>query len=90
MRKYPEELKRKVDAEDVDSEFVGYSVVDVKNQQTIGIIQEVIVYSMNVVLDVLRPNKTSVLIPFAEELVKDINESDKKIVMEIPEGLLDA
>lgn len=84
------ELESESADEEMGSEFVGFSVVDVKNQQTIGIIQEVIVYSLNVVLDVLRPNKTSVLIPFAEELVKDINESDKKIVMEIPEGLLDA
>lgn len=76
--------------EEIDSELVGFTIIDAKNKQKIGVVQEVIVYSMNVVLDVLQTNNTSVLIPFADELVKDFNEDDKKIIMEIPEGLLDA
>lgn len=83
-------FESEVDAEDVDSEFVGYSVIDEREQQKIGVVQEVVEYSMNILLDVLRSDNTSVLIPFANELVKEINDEEKKIIMEIPEGLLDA
>lgn len=83
-------FESEVDAEDVDSEFVGYSVIDEREQQKIGVVQEVFEYSMNILLDVLRSDNTSVLIPFANELVKEINDEEKKIIMEIPEGLLDA
>lgn len=83
-------FESEVDAEDVDSEFVGYSVIDEREQQKIGVVQEVFEYSMNILLDVLRSDNISVLIPFANELVKEINDEEKKIIMEIPEGLLDA
>ncbi|MCQ2959397.1 MAG: ribosome maturation factor RimM [Bacteroidales bacterium] len=77
------------ETDDYDSEFIGYSVVDYKTNEKIGEIQEVIAYSMNVVLDIKRADGSSVLIPFAEDLLKECSEEQKLLVMEIPDGLLD-
>lgn len=77
------------ESEDVDFDLVGFELFDSVTNQKIGEIQEVIAYSMNVVLDVKRQDESSVLIPFAEELLKECNEEQKVLVMQIPEGLLD-
>ncbi len=84
------EIESDSEVEESDFEYVGYSVVDVSNQQKIGVVHDVVAYSMNILLDVLNLDNISVLIPFADDLVKEINDNEKKIIMEIPEGLLDA
>ncbi len=71
-------------------ELEGFYVVDAKTQKRIGKIQEVVEYSINVVLDIQTPEGKSVLVPFADELLKDCNESTKTIVLEIPDGILEA
>ena len=76
--------------ESIDSDLVGFSVIDSNTLENIGTIQEVITYSMNTVFDVKQKNNNSVLIPFAEALFKGIDEAAKTITMEIPDGILEA
>lgn len=73
-----------------DNDLVGFSVIDFDTKATIGTIQEVIAYSLNVVFDVKKGDGSSVLIPFAEDLLKEINEELRTITLEIPDGILEA
>ena len=77
------------DSENEDDEIIGYSIINGENGERIGTVQEVMDYSSNVVLDIRRDDGTSVLIPFADDLVRQINDATKTIVMTIPDGILD-
>ncbi len=84
------EQAENTEEESIDSDLVGFSVIDSNTLENIGTIQEVITYSMNTVFDVKQKNNNSVLIPFAEALFKGIDEAAKTITMEIPDGILEA
>jgi len=84
------ELSEDAEEDPIDTNLVGFSVIDSNTHETIGTIQEVISYSMNTVFDVKQANNNSVLIPFAEALFKGIDEDAKTITMEIPDGILEA
>ena len=79
------------DAEDEyeDLKLEGYTVIDATTRKEIGVIQDVIAYSMNIVLDVKKSEGDSVLLPLADELVKECDETGKKLVLTIAEGLLE-
>jgi len=72
-----------------DVDIIGYTITNAETNEVIGSIHDIIAYSMNVVLDVTRPDGTSVLIPFAEDLIMGSNEKEKNITMTIPDGLLE-
>lgn len=75
--------------EESDDDRIGFTVIDNATHQEIGKIHEIIAYSMNVVLDVTRADGTSVLLPYAEDLLVDLNEEHQTITLRIPEGLLE-
>lgn len=75
------------DTEPLDLE--GFTIVDATTRKEIGIIQEVITYSMNIVLDVKKPDGDSVLLPLADDLIKECDETGKKLVLTIPDGILE-
>ena len=79
------------DAEDEseDLKLEGYTVIDATTRKEIGVIQNVIAYSMNIVLDVKKSDGNSVLLPLADELVKECDEAEKKLVLTIADGLLE-
>ena len=67
----------------------GFTVIDATTKNVIGIIQEVITYSMNIVLDVKKTDGNSVLLPLADDLIKECDETGKKLVLTIPDGILE-
>ncbi len=73
-----------------EDELVGYAVINSTTNETIGTIQEVIAYSINVVFDVKKKDGSSILLPFAEDLLKEINDEQKTITLIIPDGILEA
>lgn len=77
------------DQDEESTDIEGFTVINGNTGQPVGIIREVIAYSMNVVLDVQRANGESALIPYADELVQEFDEQQKLIVMHIPDGLLE-
>lgn len=77
------------ETDESDDDIVGFTVFDSGTKQSVGVVREIIAYSMNVVLDVARPDGTSVLLPFADDLLVELNEEQKTLVLRIPEGLLE-
>ncbi|MDE5418407.1 ribosome maturation factor RimM [Labilibaculum sp. DW002] len=74
--------------EDIDPNvLIGFVYID-EERGEIGTIEDIQDYSGNIVL-VLELNGQEVLIPFADENFIEINEEEKSIIMETPDGLLD-
>lgn len=67
----------------------GFTIIDATTRNEIGIIQEVITYSMNIVLDVKKADGNSVLLPLADDLIQECDEKKKKLVLTIPDGILE-
>lgn len=66
--------------------FLGYTLKDVHAGE-LGNIVEVDYSTMNT-LFVVKRGKEDILIPAREELMLQINEMDREIIMDLPEGLL--
>lgn len=68
--------------------WVGYTVIDSSNSNTIGIIDEVI-KSPGQVLGLIHVSNKELLLPLNDDLIQLIDHNDKTIRMDIPSGLLD-
>ena len=66
--------------------FIGFRVFD--SGEEVGIIIDVDDTTENVLFIVERADKSRVQIPAVDDLVEEIHENEKKIVMNLPEGLL--
>lgn len=66
--------------------YIGYMISDV-NHGNIGILRS-LSRQGQVLFDVVKNDGADVLIPFADALVKKIDEDNKLILMDLPEGLL--
>ncbi len=69
-------------------DFIGFKV-KTDNNQTLGAITELISNSGQWLLRVVTPGNKEILIPFHEDLVITIDDKEKYITMDIPEGLVD-
>ncbi len=67
--------------------FIGYTIID-KNNGPIGVIMDIDNSTMNV-LFVVKYKKEELYIPASDEYVCEIDDVEKTILMDIPEGLLD-
>ena len=67
--------------------LIGYMVVDDKNYN-VGKVIQIDDYSGNIVLTVVH-NGNELLIPFNEDFVIEIDDTLKKIKLQLPEGLFD-
>jgi len=78
-------LKSKPGEEYYLIELINFQVVD-KNQKLIG---EVVDFSSNGVQDllVIKNKKREFQVPFVEQYVVEINQSEKVLIMDIPPGL---
>lgn len=72
------------------SDMIGWTIYDAVTNREIGTIEEVNLQTANP-LFIVRSNDsdTSVMIPIAEEFIASIEENNKRIIMTLPEGLLD-
>jgi 16S rRNA processing protein RimM len=69
-------------------DLIGYTIVS-DQKQIIGTITDYQEYQSNSVFTVIHASKVELLIPATDELIVEINEETKTLVMQIPEGLLD-
>lgn len=69
-------------------ELIGYEVYDLSADR-IGIFKDYDDSTQNIVAIVSNGNSGQILIPFVEEFVDSIDVETKKIVMDLPRGLLD-
>lgn len=84
----PNEYMEDIDEDDVHVEyFIGFSVVD-ENLGEIGTITEIDDKTENV-LFVVKNDKDEFLIPAVEEYITEIDDKNKILRMNLPEGLLE-
>jgi len=76
-----------VDEEIELSSLIGYTMVDSK-QKKIGEIIDIIEYPSQWMFSVNYNNK-EILIPAQEEFIEELDEENSKIIISLPEGLLD-
>lgn len=84
----PNNYLEKVDEDDITMDyFVGFSIVDEKTGDLgkVTAIEE----STENVLFIIQNNNDELLIPANDDFILDIDHKEKKIYMQIPEGLLD-
>lgn len=79
------------DAEDGDGvhlfDLIGYELVD--GETTVGEITDIDDATANLLLIVRTPAGKTVYVPFAGEFVAAIEPENKRVVMNLPEGILD-
>lgn len=77
-----------IEEKDFDvTDLVGFTLFDTQKGE-IGIVKEVNIYSYNIILAVFKGRK-EILVPYAKEIILDIDFDKKSIQAELPEGLLD-
>ena len=69
------------------SDLRGCKVVD-ENNNELGIVKEVEEFPAQITLRVSRKNKGDFFVPFIKEFIKNVNISDKIVVINVIEGLL--
>lgn len=68
------------------SQIVGYDIVDVLSDKTIGRIDAVDETTINTLLEL----SDGTLIPAADEFIEDIDHEERKLMMRLPEGLVNS
>lgn len=66
------------------SQIVGYDIVDVSSDMTLGRIEAVDETTINVLLEL----SDGTLIPAADEFIEDINHESRQLIMRLPQGLV--
>jgi 16S rRNA processing protein RimM len=54
-----------------------------------GKVADVVNYGAGDLLDIARPGEASVLVPFSDAFVADVNLAEGQITIDLPEGYLD-
>ena len=75
-----------VDTEEVNA-LIGYTIEDV-DHGLIGIVENILTFPQQELLAVLYHGR-QILIPLREELIHEMDETNKRIVFKLPEGFLD-
>lgn len=68
------------------SQIVGYDIVDVLSDKSIGRIEAVDETTINTLLEL----SDGTLIPAADEFIEDIDHEERKLMMRLPEGLVNS
>ena len=68
------------------SQIVGYDIVDVLSDKTIGRIEAVDETTINTLLEL----SDGTLIPAADEFIEDIDHEERNLMMRLPEGLVNS
>lgn len=69
--------------------FEGFSIIDSGSNKSVGTVIDIDDATSNILLIVDCGEEMPVYIPFSEDLIQEINENEKLIIMNLPEGLLD-
>lgn len=71
----------------IPTQLKGYKVTD-KKEGYVGDIDDILDYSQNLLLRVLK-GETEILIPVSDEIIVKVNHKKKEVLIAAPEGLLD-
>jgi 16S rRNA processing protein RimM len=82
----PEELYHQLASKNAPANLLGYQIVE--NDKEIGLITEVIEQPQQLVCKVFIQEQ-EVLIPLHEETLLSIDHAAKKVIVQLPDGLLD-
>lgn len=78
------------DGENVSwAEIVGYTVVDSSDGKAVGTISSVDDSTINILLSVIDGKGCEHLIPISDELITGLDKKERKISVNIPDGLLE-
>jgi 16S rRNA processing protein RimM len=81
-----EELGPPPEGEHYLADLVGCRVLDAESGREIGIVEEVLEPGGSLLLDV-RGERGEVLIPFVDEICREVSEEKREIRVRLPEGL---
>lgn len=71
------------------TQIIGFQLINVSNQQSIGTIIGIDDNTINILFEVETQDKRNILVPANEELIEEINTDNKYISIQLPEGLLE-
>ena len=71
-----------------NTDLIGYKVI-VNENKPLGLISDVIPNNGQWLITVLAANRKNILIPFHEDFIVRIDKKEKKIFMDIPDGLIE-
>lgn len=71
------------------AEIIGYELVDASDGTVVGTIRAVDDTTVNLLFEVDRADGREALVPVGEELVEEVDVAGRRVVMRLPEGLLD-
>lgn len=77
-----------IEDEDSLSEFIGYTIID-KTHGDIGKIIDIDDKTDNVIMTISHPSGSEIILPFNEDLIEEIDDDEKTISFNAPEGLID-
>ena len=86
---FPRELTDSNDEEMSWAQIVGFTLVDDIYNKVIGKILSVDDSTQNILFEVETPEGKSLLVPAADEFIKDVDSEKQQIRVQLPEGLLD-
>lgn len=70
-------------------ELEGYTVIDAESGKELGMIKDIEDSTANLLFIVQNEKGEEIYIPANEELIEEIKDEAKQVVLKIPEGLLD-
>lgn len=71
------------------SRYIGYTVYDAETMATIGSVVDVDDSTLNVLLLIETEADEELMLPIAEELLEGFDDTEHRLVLRIPQGLLD-
>lgn len=86
---FPRELTDSNDEEMTWAQIVGFTLVDDIYNKVIGKILSVDDSTQNILFEVETPEGKNLLVPAADEFIKDVDIEKQQIRVQLPEGLLD-
>lgn len=72
-----------------EEELAGYDIIDNGSSKLIGKVTGIDSSTQNLLFIVESPEGKTIYIPLADEFIEEINDNEKTIRMNLPEGLLD-
>jgi len=66
----------------------GYAVMDLKSGKILGNITAVRAFGLNTVAEILTCDNQSILIPFHEDIISEISDKQKTVIMNLPDGIV--
>lgn len=72
-----------------DSELLGYKIVEIEDEKTIGTVVEIDSSTSNLLFIVESPDGKKIFIPAVDDFIQKIDDKNRIIRMSLPSGLID-